>query len=218
MRHLATLIAAVFVAPLSWLLLAAGQDGSTQAFAHAQNTGAFNGADFVQPVISLAGTGLILGFLSTVRFSPLGAVLVGGAYAAGYLGLLFDPDGVLGLFPARLSVAGRSIDPSTPIRTGTALLLGALLVMATVSVGRRRPSATEPAHRAPAEGPRTESPGAERTRTSRPAPTIEPEPMSHYAGSSSPGNRGPRSYAFVDNSIDRWVLNSKAPWPYAQRP
>jgi hypothetical protein len=208
MRHLCTLIAAVFVAPLSWLLLTFGQDGSAQAFADAQH-GTFDTSDLVRPVMCLAGAGLVLGLLVTPRFSPLGAVLIGGGYAASYLGLLFDPGGVLGLFPQRLSVGGRSIDPTTPIRTGTALLLGAFMVVAALSVSRWRrwsPDA-EPARQA----------AVERT-TSQPEPKAEPEPMTRYASMLRPGNRGPRSYAFVDNSIDRWALNSKAPWPYAQRP
>jgi hypothetical protein len=64
---------------------------------------------------------------------------------------------------------------------------------------------------------RTGSPDPERTGTSQPPDEAEPEPMTRYASKLRTGNRGPGSYAFVDNSTDRWVLNSKAPWPFAQR-
>jgi hypothetical protein len=220
MRHVCTLIAAVLVAPLSWLLLAAGQDGSAQAFATARDIGAVDAGDFVRPVMSLAGVGLVLGFLGTLRFSPLGAILIGGGYAATYLGLLVDPGGVLGLFPPRVPVAGRSIDPTTPIRTGTALLLGAFMVLAALSISRRRrwSSGVDVARRSAVEQARAGSPDRERTGTSPPAAEAEPEPMTRYASRLRPRNGGPRSYAFVDNSIERWALNSKAPWPYLQRP
>jgi hypothetical protein len=42
--------------------------------------------------------------------------------------------------------------------------------------------------------------------------------MTRYASKLRSGNTGPKSYAFLDNSIDRWALNSKVPWPYTQRP
>ena len=114
MRHIYTLIAAMYVVPVSWLLLAFGQDRSAQVFADAQTGGAFDTGDFVPPATCLAGAGLLLGLFATLRFSPLGVVLVGGGYATSYLGLLFDADGMLGLFPQQLSVAGRSIDPTAP--------------------------------------------------------------------------------------------------------
>jgi hypothetical protein len=79
---------------------------------------------------------------------------------------------------------------------------------ASVSRWRRWPSAAEPAKQAAVE-----SPGP-----SLPAPEAEPEPMTRYASKLRSGNTGPKSYAFLDNSNDRWALNSKVPWPYAQRP
>lgn len=224
MRHLSTLIAAVLVAPLSWLLLAFGQDRSAQAFANAQNTGAFDTGDFVRPVMCLAGAGLLLGLLATLRFSPLGVVLTGAGYAAAYLGLLFDPEGVLGLFPQHLTVAGRSADLTTPLRTGTALVLGALMVVAALSVGRWRrwPSAEEPERPAgvgwmkeaplDAEGPDTGRPAA------APAPAPEPDLTARYVSARS-GNRGPNSYeSSIDNSTDRWRANTQSGSPYAQQP
>ncbi|MEJ3750109.1 hypothetical protein WEI85_43480 [Actinomycetes bacterium KLBMP 9797] len=138
MRHVWTLIAAVVIAPLAWLLLAFGQDRSVQAFANARSNGAFDTGDFVRPTLCLAAVGLLLGLIATLRVSPLGAVLTGALYTTSYLALLVDPDALLDLFPNTLSVAGRDGDPTTPLRTGTGLLLGALLLLGVVSIGRWR--------------------------------------------------------------------------------
>ena len=138
MRHVWTMITAVFVAPLAWLLLAYGQDRTLQAFANEEGAGAFAAGDFVRPALCLAAAGLLLGLIATLRLSPLGAVLTGLVYTASYLALLVDPDSVLGLFPKNVSFAGRSLDPTMPLRTGSALLLGALLLVGVVSVGRWR--------------------------------------------------------------------------------
>ena len=134
MRHVWTMITAVFVAPLAWLLLAYGQDRTLQAFANEEGAGAFAAGDFVRPALCLAAAGLLLGLIATLRLSPLGAVLTGLVYTASYLALLVDPDSVLGLFPKNVSFAGRSVDPTMPLRTGGALLLGALLLVGVVSV------------------------------------------------------------------------------------
>jgi hypothetical protein len=92
--------------------------------------------------------------------------------------------------------------------------------MVVAVLGRWRPwsSAAESARQAAVERTRNRSSDARTTGTSRPDPHAQPEPMTRYDSKLRPGNRGPRSYAFVDSGIDRWALNSKAPWPYAQRP
>jgi len=229
MRHFSTLIAAVVVGPVSWLLLAFGQDGSAQALA----TGAaVNTGDLVRPALCLAGAGLLLGFLATPRFSPFGVVLTGAGYTASYLVLLLDPVGLLGLFPRSLSVAGHTADPSTPLRTGTALLLGAVMVVVLVGVtGRRRwPSTAEPAQQplaeptlaalapgepaapVPAE-PAGLAPGEPAARDRAPAlpgpdladAVAEPESVTRFL--SSPrrfGSKHSNSYESARNGADRW--------------
>lgn len=138
MRHIATLIAAAVIAPLAWILLAFGQDRSVQVIANGDQAGYLHGSEFVRPALVLAAAGLLLGLIATLRFSPLGAVVTGAAYASSYLLLLAAPGGVLRLFRHNLSIAGKHADASTPIRTGTTLLLGGLLLVAVVSVGRWR--------------------------------------------------------------------------------
>ena len=246
MRHLSTLIAAMFVAPLSWLLLAIGQDRSAQVLAGPRTGGVFDTGDLVRPVICLAGAGLLLGLLATLRFSPLGAVLTGAGYAAGYLALLVDPDGVLGLFPRQLSVAGHSVDPTTPLRTGTTLLLGILMVVAAVGAARwrRRPAAAEPAHRVIPEATARQRVAPEATVRQRiipeavarparaqggswdvrprdpgkPAPSSEPELVARYPSTPRSANNAPNSSKPGANSTDRWAGSKRSTWPYARRP
>jgi hypothetical protein len=139
MRHIVTLIAAVVIGPLAWVLIAFGQDRSAQVFATGDRAGVLHGSDFARPVFMLAAAGLLLGLIATLRWSPLGAVATGAVYAASYLLLLAAPGTVMRVFRhSSLSIAGQHSDASTPIRSGTALLLGGLLLVAVFSVGRWR--------------------------------------------------------------------------------
>jgi hypothetical protein len=154
MRHIGTLIAAIVIGPLAWILIAFGQDRSAAAFANAQSTGAFHTGDFVRPLIFLAAAGLILGLIATLRFSPLGAGLLGVVYVLSYVWLFIDAKGLLNLFKRDLSIGGETADPTVPVRTGTTLILGALLLVAVFSASRWRrwpkpAAATEAGEEAP---------------------------------------------------------------------
>lgn len=134
MRHIRSLIVAIVVAPLAWLLLALGQAESAGAFPGIG--GALHPGDFVQPVAVLAGAGLLLGILGLLRLSPLGALVTGVVYTLSYTMLLVAPSQVVELAGRDLSVAGRHIDPVAPIRTGTTMLLGVILLVGAVSMRR----------------------------------------------------------------------------------
>ncbi|SCL29284.1 hypothetical protein GA0074692_2697 [Micromonospora pallida] len=139
MRHIKTAIAALILGPLAWVLLAAGQGRSLRVFEDAQeNGGVLDPHALLKPLLVLAAAGLLLGLLATVRISPLGSVLIGLGYSASYAGLLFSPARVLDLLSHKLSVAGYQIDVLTPVRTGTTLLLGSLLLVGVASVQRWR--------------------------------------------------------------------------------
>ncbi|MFD0822398.1 hypothetical protein ACFQ0D_29685, partial [Micromonospora zhanjiangensis] len=138
MRHLKTLLAAVIVGPLAWLLLALGQARSLSAYDKAQDSGTFNGGQYVQTAALLAGAGLLLGLIATLRFSPLGAVLTGAVYAGSYLAMATRPGWLIDLLGHKLSVVGQRIDLATPVRSGTTMLLGAALLVAVLSVQRWR--------------------------------------------------------------------------------
>jgi hypothetical protein len=139
MRHIKTVIAALIVGPLAWVLLAAGQGRSMRVFADAQDNGdALDPNALLKPLLVLAAAGLLLGLIATVRISPIGSVLTGLAYMVSYAGLLFSPARLLDLLGHKLSVAGYQIDLLTPVRTGTTLLLGSLLLVGVASVQRWR--------------------------------------------------------------------------------
>jgi hypothetical protein len=136
MRHIATLIAAIVITPLAWILLALGQDRSTRVFADAHATGVYHRGDFVRPLLVLAAAGLLLGLIATLRVSPLGAVAAGAVYATSYIMLLVAPGRVQIFFGHDIHVGGHLADPMTPIRTGTTLVLGTLLLVGVASVRR----------------------------------------------------------------------------------
>ncbi|MET7393495.1 hypothetical protein ABZS66_08385 [Dactylosporangium sp. NPDC005572] len=149
MRHIRTLIAALVVAPLAWVLLALGQVRSADAFGgNTLHTG-----DFVRPVAFLAAAGLLLGLLGTLRFSPLGATVIGVLYTLSYTMLLVAPSRTMKLFNDDLWVAGKHIDLTAPIRSGTTMVLGVLLLIGAASMQRwRRWPQQQPE---PAESPET---------------------------------------------------------------
>lgn len=150
MRHVGTLIAAAVIGPLAWILLAFGQDRSAAVFATAQRTGVLDGDAFVRPLQFLAVAGLVAGLITTLRFSPAGALLTGVIYVSSYTSLLIAPKRVLDVIDHDISVYGRHADLSLPVRTGTTLVLGALLlVWSATAIRRRRPEPVPAADEAP---------------------------------------------------------------------
>jgi hypothetical protein len=138
MRHIGTVLAALIVAPLAWLLLSAGQAASLTSAAGRPDTAVIESHDFLQPLLFLAAAGVLLGIIATLRFSPLGAVLTGITYLGVYAMLLTDPQGVLRTLPKNVSLMGLHADATTPLKTGTAALVGAMMLIAVVSIGRWR--------------------------------------------------------------------------------
>ncbi|MGN9779295.1 hypothetical protein ACTMS0_26565 [Micromonospora sp. H33] len=186
MRHLGTVIAAAIVGPLAWILIAAGQDRSTRAFANAPDGGVPDGGDLLRPVLVLAAAGILLGLIATLRFSPLGAALAGLIYSASYLVLLVSPGLTTTLFDHTLTLGGYRVDLMAPVRTGTALLVGSLLLVGVVSIRRWRrwpePAAAAPATLTPDEilpavSEKDRPVGVDGLGLGRPAGTPEPEPV-----------------------------------------
>jgi hypothetical protein len=138
MRHLGTLIAAIVIAPAAWLLIAFGQSESIIAFAKADSSGAWRPVNFVLPLLLVAGAGLLLGLLASLRFSPVGAVVAGLVYVATYAAVLIDAKDAIKLLNYRITIVHHTADLRSPIVSGAAPLLGALLLVGVVSVGRWR--------------------------------------------------------------------------------
>ena len=158
MRHLWTLIAAIVIAPAAWLLIAFGQAQSGTAFGKAAQSGTWTASNFVWPLLFLAGAGILLGLIGTLRFSPLGAVLTGLFYVASYVAVLVDGKDAYKLFNYKITIFKHDALIPTPVANGTTLVLGSLLLVGAASVARwRRLPAGATAEPVPGE----ETPGGE---------------------------------------------------------
>jgi hypothetical protein len=208
MRHLGSLIAGIVAAPLCWLLLAFGQTASTQAFASAADTGTFRTSDLVRPLVFLAVAGIALGLIATLRISPVGPAVAGAALAGSYIALLVSPRRTLDAVSYTLRIAHQRADLSLPLVTGTALAVGALLLVALASAGRWRrwPTPGRPATGAEPDEPPALADGA-----------LGGTPWSTFGGGSTltmpaaeePATAGPASDLPVRTPATSWPQPAK---------
>ncbi|MEV1289018.1 hypothetical protein [Micromonospora sp. NPDC049679] len=138
MRHLWSLLAGVVVAPVTWLLIAMGQGGSTRTVAGWVDDGRYDTASLIEPAAYLVAAGILLGLLGTLRISPLGPLVAGLLLIGAYAGMFVAPFVVHDNVPGNERIFGRPVPLHLPLDNGTLLLLGVLLVMAAVSVQRWR--------------------------------------------------------------------------------
>jgi hypothetical protein len=187
MRHLGTLIAAIVIAPAAWLLIAFGQTEASPAFAKALSSGAWPAGDFTAPLLLLAGAGILLGIIGTLRFSPVGALLTGLVYTASFVALLFAGKTVNSLLDYTITIAGHKADLRAPVGSGTSLLLGALLLVSVVSIKRwqRWPV---PAETAETTEPALDGENTEDTKSFWPSqsPTPVPSSLGSFGGGDEP--------------------------------
>ncbi len=154
MRHVWTLIAAIVITPVAWLLIAFGQTQAGHAFDTATKNDAWSATAFVWPLIFLAGAGLLLGLLATLRFSPLGAVVTGLVFVASYVVLMADGKALYTHLDYTVTILKHDAQLPAPITNGTTLVLGALLLVGVASVARwRRLPVAAPALESPIEAP-----------------------------------------------------------------
>lgn len=219
MRHLWSLLAGVIAAPLTWVLVSMGQDGSTRTVAGWVDSGRYDTVDLIEPAAYLAVAGVVLGLLGTLRFSPLGPLVAGLLLIGPYAGMFADPFAVRDAVPGDWELSGDPLVLRQPLDNGTLLLLGALLVMATFSVQRWRswpgaagtvpepdselsvfeaaatPSAAEetpsPAEEAPSAAEEAPSPAEESPPVGEPTP--EPAPVDAPAVGARTGQRDSES-------------------------
>ena len=131
MRHVMSLVAGAVLAPLVWVLVAAGQ-GAFQSGLTAE--GAPN--DLTTGGLILVGIGLLAGLIATLRTSPLGAILAGLVFVGASVYLHFDKDGALSLFTTTWDLQGMPINLATPLTSGLLAFAGGLLLMSTFSAER----------------------------------------------------------------------------------
>lgn len=137
-RHLWSLLAGIAAAPLVWILLALGQDGSTSTITTWADTSTFNTARLIEPAVYLGAAGIALGVLATLRWSPLGPLVAGLLLMAPYVGMFIAPLRVRSAVPGGWRLFGDPLQLRLPLDNGTLFFLGLLLAMAAFSLQRWR--------------------------------------------------------------------------------
>ncbi|HEX6498043.1 MAG TPA: hypothetical protein VF054_03320 [Micromonosporaceae bacterium] len=227
MRHIASLVAGLLIAPLAWVLLAAGQTGSINVV-DAWGHGSAHPVDLLRPALCLVAAGLLLGLIVSLRVSPVGPLVAGVGYAAVYLAMIFKSSAVHDTMPGQFTAFGQPVDPQIPLDNGTVLLLGTILIMAVVSPGRWRrwprpetaasgeavPTDAVPAQRADADDTLAPtSPAPTSPAPTSPAP-VSPAPTSPAPTSPAPGGPAPAGPAPAPVS---GALTGTTPNPFAPR-
>jgi hypothetical protein len=138
MRHLWSLLAGVVIAPLTWCLVALGQNGSQERVGDWVGARSWDTADLIEPAAYLAVAGILLGLIATLRISPVGPLVGGLLLIAPYVGLFIAPLDVRRAVPDNWEVLDRPFPLLVPLDNGTLPLIGALLVMAVFSADRWR--------------------------------------------------------------------------------
>ncbi|WP_203914911.1 hypothetical protein [Rhizocola hellebori] len=131
MRHVMSLVAGAVLAPLIWVLVAAGQ-GAFQSGLSAEGAP----SDLTMGLILLVGIGLGAGLIATLRTSPMGALLAGLVFIGASVYLYLDQAGALSVFTTTWQVKGYPINLALPLTNGVLAFAGALLIMSTFSAER----------------------------------------------------------------------------------
>ncbi len=153
MRHLWSFLAGLVVAPVTWILVTLGQDGSTRTVNRWVEIDQFNSANLIEPAVWLFVGGVLLGLLGTLRVSPIGPIVAGLLLAVPYLGLAISPFAVRDRIPADWTVLGDPLPLHLPLENGTLFLIGLLLLVAGFSGQRWRRWPTTKAEPEAAENP-----------------------------------------------------------------
>lgn len=145
MRHLWSLLAGLVAAPLVWVLVAAGQDGSSRTIGNWVKNNTFNWANLIEPAVYLAAAAVLLGVVGMLRISPLGPLVAGLILVAPYAAMFRVPFRVHDAVPDGWRLFGDALPLEQPLDNGTLFLIGAALLIATFSAQRWRrwPAAPE---------------------------------------------------------------------------
>lgn len=133
MRHIWSLIAGVVIAPLAWFLIAFGQG----AMGKGVSSNDF-GDDFILGGLLIAGVGLILGLIASLRTSPVGALFAAVIFLGASMFALFAPLDALDFFGQEWKFGGYVVNPASPLNSATLAVVGGMLLMAIFSPARWR--------------------------------------------------------------------------------
>jgi hypothetical protein len=145
MRHLWSFLAGLVVAPVTWVLITLGQDGSGSTIDRWVEIKASSTANLIEPAVYLGVAGILLGLLGTLRFSPLGALVAGLLLITPYVGMFIAPFTVRDWIPDGWKALGDPLPLRHPVENGTLFLIGVLLLMAAFSAQRWRRWPASPA-------------------------------------------------------------------------
>lgn len=155
MRHIWSLVAGVIIAPLAWFLIAFGQAAMTERLTLSSSE-----ADFLFGGLLLIGVGLIIGLISSMRTSPVGALVAAAIFLGGSVYFLLAPSSASELFGDTKLVGNYEVVLSTPLHSGVLAVVGGVLLVAVFSPARWRgnsapadPNAWTPPPPAPAWTP-----------------------------------------------------------------
>jgi hypothetical protein len=193
MRHLGSLVAALIITPLAWVLLALGQPRAGDTFARWGQAETVRTGQLLPALGFLVGAGVLIGLVACLRWSPLGPLVAGATLLGGYGYLLARPYPLLDRLPV-WKVGDLRIDTAVPLENGTLAVLGAALVVATVSGQRWRrwptvAAATTETPPAPA-GPETYRPAAPSGGPDGYPPAGGPPPGADAPGRARPAGGG----------------------------
>ncbi|MEU8260282.1 hypothetical protein AB0C02_06625 [Micromonospora sp. NPDC048999] len=217
MRHLWSFLAGLVVAPVTWVLVTLGQDGSGSTVHRWVNNGTYSTPNLIEPAVYLGVAGILLGLLGTLRLSPLGSLVAGLLLVVPYVGLFVAPFTVRDQIPEGWKMLGSSLPLRQPVENGTLFLIGVLLLMAVFSRQRWRrwpgkpaavamPSPTD----APIENPHSlgDWPPADPNDTDTAPltlgyPDLTPtEPLPRRIGGESPWSAPPRTASRPEGSAE----------------
>ncbi|MFC0007491.1 hypothetical protein [Micromonospora siamensis] len=138
MRHLWSFLAGLVVAPLTWMLITLGQDGSSHTITRWAEIGTFNTANLIEPAVYLGVAGILLGLVGSLRISPLGPIVAGLLLVTPYVGMFVAPFTVRDRIPEGWKVLGDPLPLRLPVENGTLFLIGVVLLLAAFSGQRWR--------------------------------------------------------------------------------
>ncbi|MFE9688745.1 hypothetical protein [Micromonospora sp. NPDC005806] len=145
MRHLWSFLAGLVVAPVTWVLVTLGQDGSGRTIHRWVELGTYSTPNLIEPAVYLGVAGILLGLLATLRFSPFGPLVAGLLLAVPYIGMFVAPFTVRDQVPEGWKLFEDPLPLRQPLENGTLFLIGVLLLMAVFSGQRWRRWPGEPA-------------------------------------------------------------------------
>jgi hypothetical protein len=138
MRHVWSLIAGVVIAPLAWILIAFGQG----AMSRGQSLADFKG-DFILGGLLVAGVGLLLGVIASLRTSPIGALVGALTYLGASMFTLFARQDALDVFNQEVKISGYTANLADPLNSSVLAVVGGMLLIAVFSAARWRGATTE---------------------------------------------------------------------------